>query len=59
MLSSIAGCFCAGTSGSRVDQSSSAVRQRVSSSILASPLLKSCGITVADVEANLDEYMDV
>ena len=60
MLSSIAGCFCAGTSGSRVDpQSSSAVRQRVSSSILASPLLKSCGITVADVEVNLDEYMDV
>lgn len=38
---------------------SSTLRQKVSTSILASPLLKSCGMTTEDVEANLDEYIDV
>ena len=58
MLSSIQRCFGA-CSRDRAGEGDGKQRQKVSSSILASPLLKSCGITSADVDANLDDYIDV
>ena len=58
MLSAIQKCF-GSCSRDWLGEGDGKQRQKVSSSILASPLLKSCGITAADVDANLDDYMDV
>ena len=58
MLSAIQRCF-GSCSRDWLGEGDGKQRQKVSSSILASPLLKSCGITAADVDANLDDYMDV
>jgi hypothetical protein len=60
MLSSLKSCFsaCGGTHDADGDIGH-VRRERVRSSILASPLLKACHISSDDISANLDEYIDV